>query len=480
MIQYNTVLKLLILFLIVIVGCQSETTTVTTPEGEQEISTDEFLKILGESYIYGYPLILMDLTKRVSTNIDSPHPIKPSAPINQLGHFRKFPDHTLTAVVKPNVDTYYSNAWFDLKEESYVLSIPATERYYVMQFLDAYSNVFASPGTRTTGTNAQKILIAGPNWKGEIPEGMSLIKSPTEMVWLLGRVQVNSPEDGASIVRAIQDGMSLVPLNQLDNETYIPPKGTMKMENQGIIPVKALRELDVNTYMNRLSELMIANPPAEADSIILKKMAKIGFVPGKPFEISTDNFILKTKLDRLPEFIHSKMEERRANPDKNLLKNGWMSVTEGIGKYGTDYLRRAYIDFIALGANIPEDAVYPNCVNDKNGDPLDASKKYKIHFEADKLPPVNAFWSITAYNKDEFLIENKLNRYALGDRDDLKYNEDGSLDLYFQTREPSSDKLSNWLPLPETGPFYLTLRLFWPKKEVLDEKWTIPYVEPID
>jgi hypothetical protein len=460
-------------------SCQSDTTTVSTSDGEKEISTDELLQTIGASYVYGYPLVLMDLTKKVSTNIKSPHPTKPIAPVNQLGHFREFPDHTLTAIVKPNVDTYYSIAWFDLEKEPQVLFMPATERYYLLPFYDAYSNVFASPGTRTTGTDAQTLLIAGPTWKGETPEGMTLIQGPTQMVWLLGRIQVNSEEDGATTVKEIQDAMRLVPLSEFGNENYTAPTGIVKVENQNIIPVKTIRELDVNTYLNRLSELMVKNPPAPADTAIIRKMAKIGFVPGQSFEVSTDNFILKTKLSKLPDFIHKKFEARRAEPDRTLLNNGWMLVSEGIGTYGTDFLRRAYIDFIGLGACIPEDAVYPNCSFDKDGNPLDASNKYTIHFEADQIPPVNAFWSLTAYNEDEFLVKNELNRFALGDRDDLKFNADGSLDLYIQNEKPSEDRMQNWLPIPSDGSFYLTLRLYWPKQEVLDGKWEIPFVVPV-
>lgn len=471
----------LFLFLpfLLFISCQSDTTKVSTPEGEKEISTDEFLKTIGESYVFGYPLVLMDLTKKVSTNIKSPHPTRPLAPINQLGHFRSFPDHTLTAIVKPNVDTYYSIAWFDLEKEPQVLSMPATERYYLLPFYDAYSNIFASPGTRTTGTDALNLLIAGPTWKGVTPVGMTLIQSPTQMTWLLGRIQVNSAEDGATTVKAIQDSMRLVPLSEFGNENYTPPTGVVKTENQNIVPVKTIREMDVKTYLNRLSELMVKNPPSAADAPMLEKMAKIGLVPGKPFEISTDNFILKTKLSKLPNFIHEKMETRRAEPDKSLLNNGWMMVTEDIGTYGTDYLRRAYIDFIGLGALTSDDAVYPNCSFDKEGNRLDASINYTMHFEANQIPPVNAFWSLTAYNEDEFLVKNELNRFALGDRDDLKFNADGSLDIFIQSEKPSEDRLQNWLPIPSDGPFYLTLRLYRPKQIVMDGKWEIPYVVPV-
>lgn len=482
MIQFTSRLAkgLSIYIFLLVVACQSDTTSIQTSEGPMEISTDELLSIMGEAYVFGYPLVLMDLTKRVSTNIQQPHPTRAAAPVNQLGHFRQFPDHRLTAVVKPNVDTYYSIAWLDLSEEPQVLYMPATDRYYLLPLYDAYSNVFASPGTRTTGKGEQEFLIAGPNWKGNTPDGLSLIQAPTNMVWLLGRIQVNNSEDGATTVRAIQDGMRLVPLSAYGNPDYIPPQGTVKEENRRIIPVKTIRELDINTYFNRMSQMMVDNPPKEADAAMVEKMAKIGLVPGLPFEFSTDNLILKTKLKALPDYIHKKMEERRARPDTSMLTNGWGLVNDKIGSYGTEYLRRAYIDFIGLGANWPEDSVYPNCTFDINGNPLDAANDYQIHFDADELPPVKAFWSLTAYNEDEFLVKNDLNRFALGDRDNLIYNEDGSLDLYIQSAPPGDEKLPNWLPIPEEGPFFLTLRLYWPNEEVLSGEWAPPFVIPVE
>lgn len=479
--QYPIFSKTLTIFFFgLLVACQSETTTIQTSTGEEEISTDELLKIIGDTYVFGYPLVLMDLTKKVSTNIEKPHPVRSMAPVNQLGHYRLFPDHNMKAVVKPNVDTYYSIAWLDLNKEPQVLSLPATDRYCLFPLLDAYSNIFASPGTRTTGTGAQEIIIAGPNWKGETPEGLTLIKAPTQMVWMLGRIQVNSPEDGATTVKAIQDGMRLVPLSAYGHPDYVPPVGQVNQEQMNTIPVKAIQDLDVNTYFNRMSEMMVANPPKAADSLMVKRMAKIGLIAGQPFDISTDNFVLKTKLKMLPDFIHKKMEQRRAKPDTSLLTNGWIAINEGIGTYGIDYFRRAYIDFVGLGANIPEDAVYPNCTADINGNPLNGSKNYHIHFDKNQLPPVNAFWSLTAYNADEFLVENELNRFALGDRDDLTYNTDGSLDLYIQSARPSAEQLSNWLPIPKSGPFSLTMRLYWPKQVVLDGQWDIPFVVPVE
>ena len=466
--------------LILLTTCQSETTTIQTKEGQVEINSVELLQTIGEAYVFGYPLVLMDLTKRVSTNIEQPHPTRARAPINQLGHYRNFPDHTMKAVVKPNVDTYYTIAWFDLEAEPQVLFMPATDRYYLLPFYDAYSNVFATPGTRTTGTGAHTFLITGPNWKGDTPNGMQLLQAPTNMVWMIGRIQVNSTEDGATTVKAIQDGMKLIPLSAYGQEDYTPPIVERNPEQQDVIPVKTVREIDISTYLNRVAQLLVTNPPKAADSLMLKKMAKIGLVPGQPFELSTDNLIVKTKLGALPEFIHKRMETRRANPDPNILSNGWTLIKEGIGEYGTDYSRRAYIDFVGLGANLPEDSAYPSSIFDINGDPLEASKPYQLHFEAGQLPPVNAFWSITAYNADDFLVENKWNRFALGDRDDLKYNKDGSLDVYSQTNPPKEEYFSNWLPIPKEGKFTLTLRLYWPKEEVRNGGWKPPHVIPVE
>ncbi len=462
-----------------LLSCQGEETTLRTADGELRMNTEELLKTIGEIYAFGYPLILMDMTKRVTTNTELPHPTRPRAPINQLGHFREFPDHTLTAVVKPNVDTYYSISWLDLGQGPQVLSMPATERYYLLPFMDAYSNVFASPGTRTTGSEAQKFLVVGPNWKGEVPAGFSLIQAPTEMVWMLGRIQVNSEEDGATTVRTIQDSMQLVPLSAYGKADYITPKGTVDPGFHETTPVKAIREMDLNTYFGRLAELMVQNPPALRDSGMVRRMAELGLVPGKPFELNSDNLIFSTKLRALPEFIHKRLEKRRAEPDTTLLRNGWSIATEGIGEYGTDYLRRAFINFIALGANLPEDAVYPNLVYDINGEPLSGKRRYQIHFEAHQLPPVNAFWSLTVYNADEFLVENEFKRYALGDRDALNYNEDGSLDLYIQAAVPAKGDIVNWLPTPKEGPFFMTLRLYWPKAAVLSGGWLPPPVIPV-
>ncbi len=205
----------------------------------------------------------------------------------------------MKTVVKPNVDTYYSIAWLDLSDEPQLLYMPATERYYLLPFYDAFTNVFASPGTRTTGTSAQEFMIARPNWEGNVPKGVQLIQAPTEMVWMIGRIQVDSPEDGNLTVRAIQDAMRLIPLSARGIQDYVPRGGDVQEAYENVIPSKAIRNLDVNNFLSRAAQLMVKNPPSLADSTIINKLSKIGFQPGKSFEVDSDNIVVRTKLNTM-------------------------------------------------------------------------------------------------------------------------------------------------------------------------------------
>ena len=455
-------------------SCDSTLKVTSNDETTIEITTDDYLDIIVEAYLYGYPLLIMDLTKKVTSNTETPHPTLPRAPINQLGHFRTFPDQNMKTVVKPNVDTYYSSAWLDLSQEVLLLHMPATERYYLLPFYDAYSNVYASPGTRTTGTDALNLMIVGPKWRGEVLAGYTLIQSPTETSWLLGRIQVNDPKDGSTVVKNIQDQMSLRPLSALDDSLYVAPKGSLNEEFSGLIPVKVMEEMGIEEYLNRLTELMSRQSPLIQDEALLAKMKKIGLEPGQPFELSKDNLLLTQKLKAIPKVVHKRFRNNKANPAPESLVNNWSVAFDGIGTYDSDYTRRAYVAFVALGANLPEDAIYPIANRDVNGQELNAHHKYLIHMDQEDLPPVKAFWSLTAYTEEDFLVENELNRFALSDRDSLNYNSDGSLDLYIQSSAPEDKPINNWLPIPQDGPFSLAMRLYWPTDQVLTKQWSPP------
>lgn len=441
------------------------------------MNDNDFLKTAYEAYIFGYPLILMDLSRKVFTNAEEPG-LSGYAPVNQFSHRRQFPDHNFTAVVKPNCDTYYSSAWLDLKQEPMVLSVEATDRYYLLPILDAYSNVFASPGKRTTGTDAHDFLIAGPFWNSEAPEGMKLIKSPTNIAWVIGRTQVNNAEDGEKVVVPFQNSLRLVPLSKFGKD-YTAPKGSVVPEYSKIVPVDVASSMSIAEFFSRMAELLEDNPPSPEDNDMMEKLASIGIVPGKEFTTDDLSNELREKINAIPGQVLEGLKKATQSTDSGNMKNGWNYVTKPIADFGKDYQTRAFVGYIGLGANLPEDAVYPNALYDIDGNILNSDFNYKVHFEKDQVPPVNAFWSLTMYNHENFLAENPIGRYAIGDRDKLEYNSDGSLDIYIQRESPGSGKESNWLPAPKENTFQLTLRLYWPKQNVVDRTWMPPTVKKV-
>jgi len=232
-----------------------------------------------DAYVYGYPLVLMDVTRAKMTNVPSSSGL--AAPMGQFANVRTFPDATFVDVVSPNADTLYSSAWLDLKQERIVMSVPDTHgRYYLMPMLDAWTNVFASLGKRTTGTAKGNYAITGPGWSGALPAGVKEIKSPTNMVWIIGRTQTNGKADYAA-VHAIQDKYKLTPLNAW-GKPYTPPANVPidpKIDMKAA-PVDTVAAMDASTFFNRLAVLMKDNPPAAADAPMVARLASIGIVPG--------------------------------------------------------------------------------------------------------------------------------------------------------------------------------------------------------
>ena len=465
-----TISSLLIMLLMITACGTSEKNT---------IPDDKVIEIATKAYVFGYPMILMDYTKKISTNVEKPTSVY--APVNQLGHFREFPDDKFTAVVKPNVDTYYSNAWYDLKAEPVVLTVPASDRYYLLPHYDAYSNVFFVPGPRTTGTGAHTFLLTGPFWNGEVPEGMAQVKAPTNTLWMIGRTQVNSAKDGATVVAGFQDGMQIDLLSKYGQE-YEAPLGIVSEDYKKIVPVDDTRALSIEEYLGKLTQLMADNPPAKADAPLIKEIESIGIIAGKEFSTKGMSPELIKKLNAIPEMAHQNwIDKSTGKKDTGVPNiNNWMFARDVMGFYGTNYEHRTFIAFIGLGANLVADAVYPSTSRDSEGNPIDGKSKYVIHFDKGQTPPVNAFWSLTAYNSKDFLITNPINRFALGDRDNLTYNKDGSLDIYIQNSDPKGDKTSNWLPSTQEGLTNLTLRLYWPKESALDGTWVVPAVMKVE
>jgi len=444
-------------------------------QAQQPVSANEAREIAREAYIYAYPLVLMQVTRQVSTNVGEPTGLK--APVNQLAHAREFPDPSFTTVVRPNADTLYTALTYDVSKEPLVVSIPDSGgRYYLLPCLDYWTDVFTVPGKRTTGTGAQTFAIVGPNWRGSLPAGVERYNSPTGSGLLIGRTQTNGKPDYEA-VHKFQDGMKAVPLSAY-GKPFTPPKGKVNPNQDMGAPPDQVDKMDASAFFAMFAELMKNNPPHANDYPILERMKRIGIEPGKSFSLASAPKEVQEALNGIPEVALKQI--KTAMSHSGVLANGWRTNLTAIGTYGTDYLHRAGVAYGGLGANVIEDAVYPTAFADAEGQPFSSEKRYALHFEKDQIPPTRAFWSLTMYDERQLFAANPINRYAIGDRDNLAFNPDGSLDLYIQRESPGKEKESNWLPTPKSGPFTMNLRLYWPKAEVLNGSWAPPPVERVD
>ncbi len=438
---------------------------------------DEALKTGVDAYIFGYPLVLMDVTREVMTAAPNATAIAGRAPINQFANMRSFPNYTFTDVVSPNADTLYSSAWINVKAEPMLLSVPAMDkRYYLMPMLSGWSNVFASPGTRTTGDGKGNYAITGPNWNGQLPAGVKEIKSPTDMVWLLGRTESNGAKVDYAVVHTLQDQFKLTPLSAW-GKPYTPPSDVVVGGvDSRTAPVEQVASMDTNAFFDRLNGLLVNNPPAPEDAPAMARFAAIGVAPGKNFDAKSLDPATARGVQQAAQAGQEALTTAARKPMGTNV-NGWDKTATGT--YGTNYMFRAVVALVGLGANLPEDAIYPRTTVDGQGQSLTGANKYVIHFSKGQTPPVNGFWSVTMYNDKQFFVENPIGRYAIGNRDKLKFNHDGSLTIYVQHDSPGEDNESNWLPAPADS-FNLVLRMYWPKKEALDGNWKIPPVEKVN
>jgi uncharacterized protein (TIGR03000 family) len=439
------------------------------------LSEDDPLKLATEAYIYGYPLVTMEMTRRVMTNAAEPK--DSHAPMGQFYNARTYPDASFKDVTAPNADTLYSTAWLDLSKEPYVLSLPDEgDRYYLMPMLSGWTDVFKVPGKRTTGGKAQTYAITGPGWSGQLPAGVTEYKSPTAMVWVLGRTYCTGTPEDYKAVHELQDKYKLVPLSAYGKE-YTPPKGTVDPNIDMKTPIREqVNAMKAGDYFKLLASLMKDNPPAKDDKAMVDKLEKLGIAAGKDFDISKVDPAVAKGLEKAPQAALEKIAAHMKKAGKII--NGWVYPIPA-GVYGTNYLQRATITFFGLGANRTKDAVYPTSLADSDGKPYDGDNRYMMTFAKGKMPPVNGFWSLTMYNDKYFFVENPLNRYTLSERNKLKENPDGSVTLYLQNESPGKDLESNWLPAPK-GRFVLMMRLYWPTEKapsIINGTWQPPEVK---
>jgi uncharacterized protein (TIGR03000 family) len=439
------------------------------------LSEADALAIATDAYVYGYPLVTMEMTRRVITNAAEPKGTH--GPMGQFVSLREYPTPDFKEVTAPNADTLYSSAWLDLAKEPYVLSLPdAKDRYFLFPMLDAWTDVFQDPGKRTTGDKAQKYLISGPGWSGTVPEGLTEYKSPTNMVWIIGRTYCTGTPEDYKAVHAFQDQLSLVPLSRY-GKPYTPPAGKVDPSIDMKTPVRdQVNALKAADFFKLMAHLMKDNPPTKDDAPMVEKMAKIGLVPGKDFDISKLDPAVQRGVEKAVKPGLEKIVGHMRDAGK--VVNGWVYPIPA-GVYGTDYLQRATITYFGLGANRTKDAVYPTSETTADGKPYNGANRYTLTFPKGQLPPVDGFWSLTMYDEHFFFVENPLKRYTLSQRDKLKANDDGSVTLHIQNESPGKDLESNWLPAPK-GKFVLMLRMYWPKEKdpsILDGSWKPPAVK---
>ena len=455
------------IFVIAFLGCGLS----TSARAAEPITEQEAHAIGIDAYVYLYPLVTMEVTRRQLTNEMPGKGI--GGPMNSFANIPEYPAATMKVVVRPNFDTLYSSGWLDLTKEPMIISVPDTNgRYYLLPMLDMWTDVFASPGWRTTGTGAGNFAVVPPGWTGTLPGDVARIDAPTFYVWIIGRTKTDGPQD-YDAVHKIQADYTITPLSHWGKAAEgvavkIDPTVDMKTP-----PKMQVDTMPAGKFFTYAAEVLKKQPPHITDQPIIARMKRIDIEPGKSFDLDKIDPVVKKALEGVPEEAQKLMAWKVRSLAR--VANGWSMNTDTMGAYGNYYLKRAIVTQLGLGANLPEDAIYPINLFDDSGKPLDGANKYMLHFDKGATPPTDAFWSVTLYDPEGYQVANALNRFAVSSWMPFVYNSDGSLDLYFQSENPGADKEANWLPAPK-GPFNLTMRLYAPKNEALTGRWNPPPV----
>ena len=338
-----------------------------------------------EAYIFLYPLVLMDITRRQMTNVEPGQEIG-RGPMGVFAHAREYPGADFKTVVRVNFDTLYSIAWLDVRSEPVIVSAPDTAgRYYMLPMLDMWTDVFATPGTRTSGNDARDFAVVPPGWTGRLPSGVELIEAPTPLAWIIGRVKTDGPADYGA-VHQIQDALRIAPLSSWGQEPP-PVRGSIDpsvdMATPPMSQVNAMPGIDFFRYG---AELLKVHRPHPTDWSTVARLRRIGITPGESFNVDALDPEVRQALGAVPG--EALMMLRRRLPGLASIVNGWQMNLDSVGVYGDFYVKRAVVAMMGLGANQPEDAVYPFLQADSEGKPLDGGSRYVMHFGADALPPV--------------------------------------------------------------------------------------------
>jgi hypothetical protein len=432
-----------------------------------------------DAYTYGIPLMEFVRQAKQQTSVTVPNDLS-DAPLNLLGSARHLASATRQVIVQPNLDTLYTMGHVDLKAGPLVLHVPAVthHRYYSFELMDPYTNVFAYVGTRTTGDGAENFLITDPGWMGRVPRGLRRIRSPYRRAWIVGRTLAYSASD-LPAVHKIQDGYKLIPLADYEKlgDSWTPPRP------RRIVTKHKVANLPTGlAYFDELGTALAQNPPPARDRAILAELRRVGVGPGlHPSRERLSPALLDgLKAAAAGGLAHIYTLRLSIATPNFLAHDGWFVPPPDTGDYGTDYAFRGVVAIYGIAANRPAEALYIIGAADQTGALLSAAHRYVVHFAAGQLPPARYFWSLTVYDQNFFLVANPLGRYELSSHTrGLHYNADGSLSIYLQHTAPVGHD-SNWIPIPSTGQFEATLRLYGPKQSVLDGAYAYPPIVRTD
>jgi hypothetical protein len=417
--------------------------------------------IVMEAYLFLYPLLVQEMSRRYMTGRVPPGVIRRGAivaPTNEWFHLQAYPTAEEKVYVRPNFDTLYSILWGDLSKGPITIRIPdAKGRFYLLPMLDMWSEVFAVPGSRTDGGLAGTWTIVPKGYTGRVRG--TRIESPTSTFQIIGRTRADGPSDYRA-VNKWREGWEI-------DAPRFPWRRDRGLDYR-ILPPEAVERMGALEFFNYGLALLEQYGAHELDSVVLERMARIGLEPGERIKPRSD---LGRLVADVPLAGQAAMWEYQKTKSGHPV-DGWLFHNEQMGVWGVNYLRRAWVALTGLGANRTEDAIYP--VNQSG---MVGEKNYVLHFDKGKFPPARGFWSVTMYDYEGYQCANELNRFAVSSWMPFKYNSDGSLDLYIQHKNPGKDKEANWLPSPASGNLGVTMRLYWPKPEALDRSWLPPAVK---
>ncbi len=481
---------------LVLTGCSTPSPAPVAAVEPRSLQAPETLA--KSVYVYAFPLMMTDALQRTAPA---------QAPAGRFLHQRGLDDNALPPAVRARADTLASSAFLDLRDGPIVLSVPDLGRRHVwVSLYDAWTDIFDTLGSRTTGARAQQVAITPPGWTGALPAGVRAVAAPTALVWVVARVQVSGPRDEAA-ARRLQDRFRLTPLEDfnrpqaregretdkpdagiapdaarqpvaaLDANAYLTRVAALLKDkpDAGAALAEARRQvtaLDAHAYFARFAALLKDNPPHPADSTMLQNVRALGITPGMPFDLNREAAEAQA-IERGAAAARNSLAIAARQPP--LTQNGWF-IPRNIGGYGLDYEQRAIVSWDGAGTDLPQDALIARTSTDADGMPLDSMHRYVLHFDRDQLPPENAGWALAAVGITRRPLGTDGRRDLLSKADHPRLNRDGSLDIDLQRDPPPKGRRTNWLPLP-TGPFIVRMTLTWPKEAALDSSWLPPLVQ---